>query len=99
MTTPIDNDIIALRVRIRGRVQGVGYRDWTQRRALALALHGWVRNRIDGSVEALLIGPRAAVDRMISDCRLGPPLARVQVIDTDPAAVPACDSFKRRPTT
>ncbi|TWT05691.1 acylphosphatase [Reyranella sp. CPCC 100927] len=94
-----DSDIVAVRVRIRGRVQGVGYRDWTQRRAVGLTLRGWVRNRTDGSVEALFIGARSAVDRMVADCWHGPSLARVQVIDTDPEAVPACDSFTRRPTT
>jgi acylphosphatase len=94
----MDDDIIAIRARIRGRVQGVGYRDWTLRHAEALRLRGWVRNRRDGSVEALFIGPRPAVERMIADCRLGPSLARVDAVDTEAAAGAACDSFSFRPT-
>lgn len=93
-----DNDVIAVRVRIRGRVQGVGYRDWALRRAEALGLRGWVRNRRDGSVEALLVGPSTAVERMIADCRRGPSLARVDSIDTEPASVEAQPGFAFRPT-
>ena len=94
----MDDDIISIRARIRGRVQGVGYRDWTMRRADALQLRGWVRNRRDGSVEALFIGPRPAVERMVANCRLGPSLARVDTVDTETAAVAAYDSFIVRPT-
>ncbi|MCW5748991.1 MAG: acylphosphatase [Alphaproteobacteria bacterium] len=90
--------MISLRARIRGRVQGVGYRDWTMRRADALGLRGWVRNRQDGSVEAVFAGPRAAVERMIADCRRGPTLARTDGIDIEPAAWPADDGFALRPT-
>ena len=93
-----DGDIIAMRARIRGRVQGVGFRDWTMRRADALGLRGWVRNRRDGSVEALFIGPRPAVERMIADCRGGPTMARVESIDTGTEAVAAYDTFSFRPT-
>ncbi|MCC7272994.1 MAG: acylphosphatase, partial [Alphaproteobacteria bacterium] len=66
---------IAARLRIAGRVQGVWYRAWTVETAQALGLRGWVRNRADGSVEALLIGPAAAVDAMAARCRQGPPKA------------------------
>lgn len=61
----------------RGRVQGVGYRAFVEDEAQRLALHGWVRNRRDGSVEAVFAGPRAAVDAMIETCRRGPFSARV----------------------
>ena len=66
---------------VRGRVQGVGYRAWTEIAALERGLEGWVRNRRDGSVEALFIGPKDDVAAMIEDCRNGPPGARVDVLD------------------
>ncbi len=68
-------------VTIRGQVQGIGYRAWTEVTALELGLQGWVRNRRDGSVEALFIGPEATVADMIAQCRSGPPGARVDFID------------------
>jgi acylphosphatase len=68
------------------------------RRAAALGLGGWVRNRRDGSVEALFIGPSARVDRMLADCRLGPSLARVESIDTQPAEAAGGGGFDVRPT-
>ncbi|TXL74597.1 acylphosphatase [Vineibacter terrae] len=98
MTASTDNDIIAVQARIRGRVQGVGFRDWTVRRARALGLRGWVRNRVDGSVEALFVGPRPIVDHMLADCRRGPSLARVDAVDAEPAIAPALDGFAHKPT-
>jgi acylphosphatase len=67
----------AVRLKISGRVQGVGYRAWALRQASALGLRGCVRNRRDGSVEALVIGEPDAVERMIEGCREGPLGARV----------------------
>lgn len=67
----------AVRVEIEGLVQGVYFRAWTEQNALRLGLAGWVRNRRDGSVEALFCGPAEAVDRMVALCREGPPSARV----------------------
>src|SRR5262249_52467947 len=61
------------RVVIRGRVQGVGYRAWTEYAALDLGLEGWVRNRRDGTVEALFAGSADAVEAMLDACRQGPP--------------------------
>jgi acylphosphatase len=72
------------RLIISGRVQGVGYRDWTIMAARRLGLSGWVRNRIDGSVEALIVGADEAVGRMIDACRRGPPAARVDNVDVEP---------------
>ena len=66
-----------VRVRISGRVQGVGYRDWAVQQARALGLTGWVRNCRDGSVEVLLLGTEVAIGEMLSACRIGPTLARV----------------------
>ena len=69
------------RVGIRGRVQGIGYRAWTEVTALERGVEGWVRNRRDGSVEALFSGPEDEVAAMIAECRRGPPGARVDAID------------------
>jgi acylphosphatase len=66
---------------IRGRVQGIGYRAWTEYTALVRGLQGWVRNRHDGSVEALFVGPSAAVAAMITACNQGPRGSRVDGID------------------
>jgi acylphosphatase len=66
---------------IRGRVQGVGYRAWTEYTALERGLQGWVRNRRDGSVEALLVGPAETVTAMIERCKQGPRGSHVDTID------------------
>lgn len=90
----------SVRVRIEGRVQGVAYRDWTERRARGLALSGWVRNRLDGSVEALFCGPGSAVEDMLAACHEGPPAAQVSSVrvlaEGEPAPVPP--SFEVRPS-
>ena len=72
------------RLTIAGRVQGVGYRDWTIATARRMGLTGWVRNRTDGSVEALIVGDDNAVGRMIDACRRGPTMARVDNVDIEP---------------
>ncbi len=77
---------LIVRVVIRGRVQGVGYRAWTEYAALERGIAGWVRNRRDGAVEALFAGVQADVRTMIEACREGPPNARVQTIDQLSAA-------------
>lgn len=86
-------------VRIAGRVQGVGYRDWLVETARAHGLAGWVRNRRDGSVEALLAGDLPGVQAVLLACRRGPPLARVDSIEEVLAEDPAEPGFVRRPTT
>jgi acylphosphatase len=72
---------LIVRVVIRGRVQGVGYRAWTEYAAAERGIAGWVRNRRDGAVEALFAGIEDDVRAMIEACREGPPGARVQAID------------------
>jgi acylphosphatase len=69
-----------VRVLIEGRVQGVGFRDWTERVAGELGLDGWVRNRRDGRVEALFSGPAADVGEMLERCRHGPRAADVTAV-------------------
>lgn len=83
---------------IEGRVQGVGFRYWTGGEAHRLGLAGWVRNRRDGSVEAVVHGAPDAVEAMIAACRLGPRAARVDrvvVTETDPPDQPG---FQQLPT-
>ena len=83
----------SLRVIISGRVQGVWFRAWTTEQAVALGVSGWVRNRRDGSVEALLSGPDDAVDTMLSLLKEGPPLARVTALEVSPADPPTGPGF------
>jgi len=76
---------IARRVTINGRVQGVGFRYALADEARARKLGGWVRNRRDGTVEALLAGPEAEVEAVIEWARRGPPAARVASVAVEPA--------------
>jgi acylphosphatase len=85
-------------LRIEGRVQGVGYRDWLVREATAAGLSGWVRNRADGSVEALLAGEESAVGAVLLAARRGPLAARVDRIQESFAALPDEPGFQRKPT-
>jgi len=73
------------RVVVRGRVQGVGYRAWTEDTAILNGLDGWVRNRRDGAVEAVFAGSAEAVEGMIEACRRGPDSARVEAVDVHEA--------------
>jgi acylphosphatase len=73
-----------VRLRITGRVQGVGYRMWAMRTAAGLGLRGWVRNRLDGSVEALATGASEAVAAMVEACHRGPYGAHVTGITATP---------------
>ena len=68
---------------MRGRVQGVGYRAFVEHEALRLGLEGWVRNRRDGTVEAVLSGADDVIAAMIDACRRGPPAARVEAVDAE----------------
>jgi acylphosphatase len=89
---------ISVNIRIRGRVQGVWYRGWTVEEAARRGLRGWVRNRRDGSVEAVLCGPAAAVDDMIEAMRSGPPAARVESVERSAAETFAGRDFVSLPT-
>ena len=88
----------AVRVLIRGKVQGVWYRGWTVDQANARSLRGWVRNRRDGSVEALFIGPKAKVEAMIAACHDGPPAARVALVERFAAEDSGETGFEQRET-
>jgi acylphosphatase len=88
-------------IRVRGLVQGVGYRDALRREAKRAGVTGWVRNRSDGSVEAVLQGNQQAVECLLAWARRGPPSARVDAVEEAPAE-PAFDhvytGFERRPS-
>ncbi len=68
-------------VSIRGRVQGVGFRAFVEREAAVRKIEGWVRNRKDGTVEAVFAGPAPTVEAMIAACRIGPPSGHVDGLD------------------
>jgi acylphosphatase len=88
----------AVRLRIEGRVQAVGYRAWTIETAESLGLRGWVRNRLDGSVEALLVGVEERVAAMIEAARQGPPTARVASVQVVEAEDDGSPRFASKPT-
>lgn len=87
----------AERVVIHGKVQGVWFRAWTVEQARQRRLSGWVRNRGDGTVEAVFAGDGAAVDAMIDACRTGPKHARVGEIERFPAGTPRDGGFRQLP--
>ncbi|KAK6779528.1 hypothetical protein RDI58_021712 [Solanum bulbocastanum] len=91
-------DVKTVRVVIKGRVQGVFYRDWTVENAKELGLKGWVRNRRDGSVEALFSGSPEKVQEMEQRCRRGPPSAIVTGLDVVPCDDDPGTGFERKQT-
>lgn len=82
--SPAAADVLRLRLQIRGRVQGVWFREATRLEAERLGVRGWVRNCADGSVEAVLEGDAAAVREMETWCGHGPPAARVVEVQSNP---------------
>jgi acylphosphatase len=87
----------SVRVVVRGRVQGVGFRFFAQREASALRVRGWVRNCVDGSVEAQLEGEAAAIDALVARLRRGPSHAAVSALELcDSEAERALDAFEIR---
>jgi acylphosphatase len=81
----IDEERRAVLVRIRGRVQGVSFRVWTRTEAQQLGLSGWVRNENDGSVTAMIAGPKRAVTAMLERFWKGPPGASVTAVEAESA--------------
>jgi acylphosphatase len=94
----MSGDRKTVRVRIEGRVQGVGFRVWVERVAVDLGLEGWVRNRRDGGVEAVFAGPAQAVDAMIGSCHEGPRGAHVSLVKVLDEPTEAPKGFEVRPT-
>ena len=87
-----------MHVRIEGRVQGVGFRAWFERRALSLGLSGWVRNRYDGAVEAVLHGLPGQVADMLRACEEGPRASHVTHVDVREENGGPYSGFEVRPT-
>ncbi|GLT25715.1 hypothetical protein SLA2020_008250 [Shorea laevis] len=87
-----------VRLVIKGRVQGVFYRNWTVENATQLGLKGWVRNRRDGSVEALFSDSPDVVQEMEQRCRRGPPDAMVTGLQVFPSSDDPGTGFQRKPT-
>jgi acylphosphatase len=87
-----------VRLRIEGRVQGVGYRMFVERAAKALSLDGWVRNRRDGGVEAVVSGDGDAIEEFIARCKDGPSAARVDRVEVLVEDEPVAPGFIVRPT-
>lgn len=83
---------------VRGRVQGVGYRAWVSGQARMRGLVGWVRNRSDGTVEALFAGEQGAVEAMLEACLEGPPAARVERMERRPSDEAPPEGFMTKPT-
>ena len=92
------SEVVFRRLFVRGRVQGVAYRDWAVRTARALGLDGWVRNRFDGRVEMILAGPSETVEAMIARCREGSGLARVDRVDVEETNEAVIAGFIQMPT-
>ncbi|MBS1191335.1 MAG: acyP [Rhodocyclaceae bacterium] len=92
------SDEITLHLAITGLVQGVNYRWSLQAEAARLALDGWVRNRRDGSVEAVVRGPEGGVQKLVEWARRGPPAARVEGVETAFSDDPVDPGFRQLPT-
>ncbi len=93
-----DDDFTHLRLRIEGRVQAVGYRDYVVAEATRLGVDGWIRNRNDGTVEALVSGPNKAVETLVGLCMRGAPGAVVKDVEMHKAEAATEKGFQRRPT-
>lgn len=77
----METKVARAHVFIEGRVQGIGYRYWIRKTAQSFGLAGWVRNLVDGRVEAVFEGPKGDIENMIEKCRKGPMLAGVKHLD------------------
>ena len=88
----------AIRLVVTGRVQGVGFRAFVERQALKRGLRGWVRNRRDGTVEALAIGSDAMLAEIEEECRRGPRLSRVDRVERFLADDDGSADFRQLPT-
>jgi acylphosphatase len=92
------DEMITMSIRIEGDVQGIGFRDFAVREANARKLRGWVRNRSDGSLEAVASGPQTIVEEFISVCMKGPHGARVTALNLEKTETPSQIGFIRRPS-
>jgi acylphosphatase len=93
-----DDDLTSLRVRVEGFVQAVGYRNFAIEEARKLGLDGWIRNRSDGTVEALVSGPTKTVEAFVAAAMRGPDGSKVANVELHKAEPPAEKGFHRRPS-
>jgi acylphosphatase len=91
--------MITRNLRITGRVQNVFYRDWFVEQAQGIGITGWVRNRADGSVEALVSGSSEMIEAIVAKARQGSPASRVEDAVVTEAQAAVFDGFEQRPTT
>jgi len=89
----MSSEIVAVHARIEGKVQRVWYRNWTVESAMQRGLTGWVRNRSDGTVEAVFAGPKDQVDDMVKACWQGSPKSKVTNVVTTACELPQCAGF------
>ena len=94
----VSDDITSLKVQVHGFVQGIGFRDFLVMAAEAQKLDGWVRNRSDGTVEALVSGPTKAVEIFVTNATKGPQGAKVSAVDLHVSEAPKEKGFIRRPS-
>ena len=94
----MSDDLTTFRLRIKGQVTGVGFREWAIEEATARDLNGWVRNRSDGTVEMVISGPDDIIKQMLSRCTQGPEAAQVTNIDILREDQLPTPGFKRQPT-
>jgi acylphosphatase len=94
----MSEDVVTMRMKIIGQVQGVGFREFAIAEANARSLIGWVRNRSDSTVEIVISGPQKEVEAFVGMCMRGPPGARVTNVEMGPAKVPDSIGFTQRPT-
>lgn len=90
---------VTKRLKIFGKVQGVGYRAWTVQAATQMGLTGWVRNRTDGSVEAVVTGDDEAVRNFIAACYDGPKASKVETISVSDGLDELLKGFEQRETS
>lgn len=93
-----DDDLTHMRLRIEGRVQAVGYRNFIIAEAQRLGVDGWIRNRSDGTVEALASGETKAVEALITACMRGPEGSKIDNVELHNSEAPAEKGFRRRPS-
>lgn len=94
MNSDTPRAVTTIRIFVHGFVQGVSYRRWLQGEALERGLSGWVRNRAEGTVEALIHGDAKKVDDLVRACRHGPALARVDRVVSEPAEYDGIEGFR-----
>ncbi|MGH6870571.1 MAG: acylphosphatase [Rhizomicrobium sp.] len=94
----MSDDLTALRLRIEGFVHAVGYRNFVIAEANKLGIDGWIRNRSDGTVEALVSGPTPAVEVIVAACMRGPEGSRVANVELHNSEPPDEKGFRRRPS-